>query len=607
MTARGVLCATALALLSILTAPSFVGAQAVRDLSQEGVDAFQAGDYAKSQRLLREYVEANADRKDADPARLGEAYHYLGLMTPDAKLAEGYFLAVAQRYPTSPVADESTARLAQLYGAQGRYADARREWNALATNYPLSSYGPAANLRIGQAYFAEGDLQNAYDAFTTGFSKMKTYQRSKSSGADLAEIEGEYVFWLGRTLLAREAYGDARKYFNLVLLDYPNHPLESITLYYLTQADRAEGKTKDADQAWVRFSESVRNTSLEPVAQNPNLIAIAGARESGALTRPPEADARVAERRAAKAGVADEGSADPAGAATQVAAPEPAGSALTGGNGGGARPEPAAIEPPSGGASADRVLRAPEPGRAGGVVEGEPTPPAVTDSGDLPADAGIPVDERADPGEGVFSDTPQTESTTTEPPPARREPSADESARVAQVEMRGQELLGKTPTVSQPATAETARSEPARAETARTETARTETATPEPAAAVRAESTTKQAKTAAGAAGPAGAGEPQAPPARQLEPIPPGVVFLQVGGFTSATSAAQLSTDLRKKKLSPSISSGLRDGKAFYRVRVGPYEVPREREALETQRAALLNAGYVPTVTRQEAGAEGGR
>jgi cell division protein FtsN len=84
-------------------------------------------------------------------------------------------------------------------------------------------------------------------------------------------------------------------------------------------------------------------------------------------------------------------------------------------------------------------------------------------------------------------------------------------------------------------------------------------------------------------------------------------VFLQVGAFTSATSAAQLSTDLRKKKFSPSISSGLRDDKAFYRVRLGPYEVPREREVLETQRTALLKAGYVPTLARQEAGDEGGR
>ena len=37
MTARRVLCATAFALLSILAAPSFAGAQAGRDLSKEGV------------------------------------------------------------------------------------------------------------------------------------------------------------------------------------------------------------------------------------------------------------------------------------------------------------------------------------------------------------------------------------------------------------------------------------------------------------------------------------------------------------------------------------------------------------------------------------------
>ncbi len=590
MTARGALFATALALVSTLAAASLAAAQAARDLSKEGVEAFRSGDYARSQRLLREYVEANADKKGSDSAHLGEAYHYLGLMTPDAKLAEGYFLAVAQRYPASPVADESTARLAQLYGALGRYTDARREWNALATNYPLSRHVPVANLRIGQMYFAEGDLQNAYNAFTSGFSKMKIFQRSGGGGADLSEIEGEYVFWLGRTLLARKAYGDARKYFNLVLLDYPNHPLESVTLYYLSQANRGDGKTKEADDAWLRFSESVRNTSLEPVAQNPNLIAIAGARETGALNRPPEADARVAERRAAQAKAeggepVDEGQAPP-----RAATPEPAGGALTGG---GNRDEAPGIEPRATGAASDRVLRAPEPGRAGGVVEDEP---AESPAGETPAagkatGAGVGAEnEKGEaPGKGVASQA-EPQATAEVLPPAAREPSAEERARLAQVETRGQELLGRSQGVSQPTGKEAAR--------------------PEPLPAIRGEPVPKPAAPAGGAARPTKPVEPAQPaaaPDRALESIEPGAVYLQVGAFTSAASAAQMSTELRKKKFTPSISSGLRNGKAFYRVRLGPYEVPHERETLETQRSALLKAGYVPAVTRREAGGESGR
>jgi TolA-binding protein/cell division septation protein DedD len=534
MTARGALLAAGWAIFWTLAEAPPAAGQAARDLYQEGAEAYRSGDYAGAQRLLREYVEANGDKKGPAAAHLGEAYHYLGLMTPDAKLAEGYFLAVAQRYPAAPVADESLARLAQLYGARGRYGDARREWNALATNYPLSRYVPAANLRIGQTYYAEGDLQNAYDAFTFGFAKMKTFQRTGGRGADLATIEGEYVFWLGRTLLARKAYGDARKYFNLVLMDYPGHPLEAVALYYLSQADRGDGKTKEADDAWRRFSESVRNASLEPVAQNPDLIAIAAAREAGALRRPPEADARVAERRAAQAKAEAGEQAKGAGAGGPARSDRPgeladagrAGEPTGGGGRAGvsglpvgvgqtgdvSRGEAPRTEPSTADAAPERTLRAPEPGRPGGAVESEPT--------------------------------------------------AEDRARAAQVERQGQQLLGQPQGVSQPAGTEAARPE--------------------------------------SLAVPAASGA-------ELEPIEPGLVYLQMGAFTIASSAAQLSTELRKKKFDPSIDSGLRDGKAFYRVRFGPYEVPREREELEAQRSALLKAGYVPTVARREPGSESRR
>ncbi|HEY7461186.1 MAG TPA: tetratricopeptide repeat protein [Gemmatimonadota bacterium] len=595
MTARVALLVAAWAILAIPAA-----AQTTPDLFGEGVESFRSGDYARSQRLLREYVDANADKKGADAAHLGEAYHYLGLMTPDARLAEGYFLAVAQRYPTAPTADESVARLGQLYFALGRYADARREWNALATNYPKSRYVPAANLRIGQTYFAEGDLQNAYDAFSSGFSKMKTFQRSGGRGADLTEIEGEYVFWLGRTLLARKANGDARKYFNLVLLDYPNHPLEPVALYYLSLADRGDGKTKEADDAWRRFSESVRNTSLEPVARNPNLVAIAGARESGALTRPPEADARIAERRAGEAQAESGGEPETESSGEPPAAvPTPPGGALTGTPSGRAT-TPA--EPPAADAEAEPAtapaLRAPEPGRAGGVVEEQP-------ASEAPADETFPAEEERPRAAEVAEPAPAPREAATPAPAPTEEPApepqaeevhqvtSEDQARAAQVEQQGQELLGRRTEVAQPAGKEAARAEPAPPATANEPT-------PAPA---RTAVPTEPAARAAVTPPPPG----KAATDRTLEPIEPGLVYLQVGAFTGATTAAQVSTELKKKKFNPSITTTLKDGKAVYRVRFGPYDVPRERETLETQRTALLKAGYVPVVMRREAEAESGR
>jgi cell division protein FtsN len=85
-----------------------------------------------------------------------------------------------------------------------------------------------------------------------------------------------------------------------------------------------------------------------------------------------------------------------------------------------------------------------------------------------------------------------------------------------------------------------------------------------------------------------------------LEPLPEGTAYLQVGAFTSATSAARLSTNLRKQGLQPEIHSGLVDGQGYYRVRFGPYELPRDRSILEMKRAELRKAGFEPIVMRPE-------
>nr|MBA2565809.1 tetratricopeptide repeat protein [Gemmatimonadota bacterium] len=335
------------ALVLVLGRPAAVPAQDRENLFEQGLEGYRAGEYAKAQRLLREYVETYGERRGAEAAHLGEAYHYLGLMTPDASLAEGYFLAVTQRYPSAPVADESAVRLAQLYAMQGNYAEARKQWQALARGYPLSRWAPEATLRVGQSYFAEQEWEPAYEAFSAGFSRMKEFSRSGGRGANLRDLEGEYVYWLGRTLLARRSHGDARKYLNLVLLDYPDHPLEPLALYYLAESYREDGKEREAADNWRRFGESVRNTSLETLAENPNLLAVARAREAGTLDRPAEAAAPPSREVADGAG--GEGAAE-AGVEDRDA-----------------ERERARGRPADGGG-----LRAPARGRAGGAASTEP-------------------------------------------------------------------------------------------------------------------------------------------------------------------------------------------------------------------------------------------
>ncbi|HEY7529794.1 MAG TPA: SPOR domain-containing protein [Gemmatimonadota bacterium] len=545
--------ASLLALLlcgAVAALPAVASAQA-GGVFEEGVDRFRAGDYPEAQRLLREYVELAGEQGGDVAANLGEAYHYLGLMTPDAKLAEGYFLAVAERYPTSPLADESVARLARLYAARGDYDEARRQWQTLASSYPFSRYRPETSLRIGETYFAERNWTAAYDAFSAGFARMKDYQREGGRGANLRDLEGEHVYWLGRTLLARGAYADARKYLNLLELDYPGHALEPLALYYLAESDRAAGGDREGAGAWRRFSESVRNTSLESVAESPNLPAVARAREAGDLDRPRAREAGAARedergaRPSAEQPVGDLAEADDDRDEERL---EPAPPAV------GDRAAPPPVSPPADDAPA---LRAPEPGRPGGISdEGR----AAEDGGDGDGDRPETGDRAAasDGGRalrGAVAPAPSRDAGPEQErrPGPERTPGADRAAEPESPEVE-----------DQPVDATPAAPAPGRADVA--------------------------------------AAPPAAAPPGELEPIAPGPVYLQVGAFTRAASASGLSSELRRKGFEPSIDTGIVNGEGYYRVRVGPFQVPAERTRLEDVRAALLAAGYGPVTTRPEPG-----
>jgi cell division protein FtsN/TolA-binding protein len=93
--------------------------------------------------------------------------------------------------------------------------------------------------------------------------------------------------------------------------------------------------------------------------------------------------------------------------------------------------------------------------------------------------------------------------------------------------------------------------------------------------------------------------EPAREEARDQEPpkfpVPTGAqrtVFLQVGAFSSATSAADLSKRLKLDGFPSTVEVGIVDGKGFYRVRIGPYSLPAQSENLREAEARLSGMGY---------------
>ena len=72
----------------------------------------------------------------------------------------------------------------------------------------------------------------------------------------------------------------------------------------------------------------------------------------------------------------------------------------------------------------------------------------------------------------------------------------------------------------------------------------------------------------------------------------PETVWLQVGAFTSAANAAQLSSRLKADGFFPEVEIGVVDGQGYYRVRIGPFALPSAAERLEETRRRLEAGGY---------------
>jgi TolA-binding protein/cell division protein FtsN len=80
---------------------------------------------------------------------------------------------------------------------------------------------------------------------------------------------------------------------------------------------------------------------------------------------------------------------------------------------------------------------------------------------------------------------------------------------------------------------------------------------------------------------------PRDEPSRESE-----TVWIQVGAFTSATNAAELSSRLKSDGFFPEVEIGVVDGQGYYRVRLGPYALPSAAERLEQDRRRLEAGGY---------------
>lgn len=70
------------------------------------------------------------------------------------------------------------------------------------------------------------------------------------------------------------------------------------------------------------------------------------------------------------------------------------------------------------------------------------------------------------------------------------------------------------------------------------------------------------------------------------------LVYLQVGAFTSAARAADLSKRLKADGFNSAVEIAVVDGRGFYRVRIGPFRASVDGQRIERDRRRLTELGY---------------
>lgn len=235
--------------------------------------------------------------------------------------------------------------------------------------------------------------------------------------------------------------------------------------------------------------------------------------------------------------------------------------------------------PPGMMASAAGEVRAPE-GAAG--VGAPPVPTPAADEAAARTAETVPLPAGVDP------------SASAEDEPAGEEgfediAIADPVAAAPDGVGRGERGRPGTPVLEAPTVEEPAVEEPTVAEPA-----------PRPAAA---EPVTEPAEQSVEQAA-----EPEVPPAAEpaaeatpedLDPpakFGPGVggelVYLQVGAFTSAARAADLSKRLKADGFNSAVQIAVVDGRGFYRVRIGPFRAAADGQRIDRDRRRLTELGY---------------
>ncbi len=179
-----------------------------RELFDQGLKAYQQGDFAAAAAKFAQLVAQYPDSPLAVPARFRrldararELFLLGGSRRGVIKVIEE-FLAAARRWSEYPDAPWAFFQVAHLYEKIEFYYEAAGVYRALLKRYPTSTFAPAANFALARLEFRLKRYRKAYDEFSRLLEKYP--QRGFSAYAHFYRANA--LYYLGRLKDALQEY-----------------------------------------------------------------------------------------------------------------------------------------------------------------------------------------------------------------------------------------------------------------------------------------------------------------------------------------------------------------------------------------------------------------
>lgn len=234
-------------------------------------------------------------RESTSTVRVAEALYNSGL----ALYNQQYYTEAVARWKQvidghrfSPFRSLSYLKTGQTQFGLGRYDQAIAAYQSLAANYPNTPEAQEAQFQIIQSYFNKGDVRGAYQQFSA-FSNaypadprikpmaetlLAAYQNQGSNTLHSPEISdllrkapgsqtASQILWeRGAGLFNKKDYASAQKYFQRIMLSYPNEEFAAQAYFYNAECYFFLNNMDAAASAYKAFYINYPNDKMVPQA-----------------------------------------------------------------------------------------------------------------------------------------------------------------------------------------------------------------------------------------------------------------------------------------------------------------------------------------------------